>query len=89
MNTLISNRKPERRSAFAERLFKTYQLNRSITVYPYVRCFSDAELLDGVTYGGMVLDDIGGQFAGPLLDITLQDPTRSLSRYAPYICRTK
>ena len=59
MNALISNRKPERRSAKAERLFKTYQLNRSITVYPYVRCFSDAELLDGVTYGGMVLDDIG------------------------------
>ena len=51
--------------------------------------FADAELLGGVTYGGTVLDDIGGQFAGPLLNITLQDPTRSLSRYAPYICRTK
>ena len=51
--------------------------------------FADAELLGGVTYSGTVLDDIGGQFAGPLLDITLQDPTRSLSRYAPYICRTK
>ena len=51
--------------------------------------FADAELLGGVTYGGTVLDDIGGQFAGPLLDITLLDPTRSLSRYAPYICRTK
>ena len=51
--------------------------------------FADAELLGGVTYGCTVLDDIGGQFAGPLLDITLQDPTRSLSRYAPYICRTK
>ena len=44
--------------------------------------FTDAKLLGGVTYGGTVLDDIGGQFAGPLLDITLQDPTRSLSRYA-------
>ena len=48
---------------------------------------TDAELLGGVPHGGTVLDDIGGQFAGPLLDVILQDPTRSLSRYAPYICR--
>ena len=51
--------------------------------------FTDTKFLSGVTYGGTVLDDIGGQFAGPLLDITFQDPTRSLSRYAPCICRNR
>ena len=47
---------------------------------------ADPELFGGLPHGGAVLDNIGGQFAGPLLDISLQDPTRSLSRYGPCIC---
>ena len=48
--------------------------------------FADPEPLGGLPHGGAVFDDINSQLAGPLLNISLQAQTRSLSRYAPYIC---
>ena len=47
---------------------------------------TDTEFFGGIPHSGAIFDDIGGQFAGPFFYITLQDPTRSLSRYASYIC---
>ena len=47
---------------------------------------ADTKFFGGIPYGGTIFDDIGGQFAGPFFYVTLQDPTRSLSRYASYIC---
>ena len=43
--------------------------------------FGNAEFLGRVAHGGAVFDDVGGQLTGALLDVTFQDPTRSLSRY--------
>ena len=45
------------------------------------RGFGHAELFCGLAHGGSVFYDIGRKLAGALLDITFQDPTRSLSRY--------
>ena len=42
---------------------------------------ADTEFLCRFAHGGAVFDDVGGQLAGALLDVTFQDPTRSLSRY--------
>ena len=36
---------------------------------------ADAEPSGGFPHGGAVLNNIGGQLAGPLLDISLQGPT--------------
>lgn len=47
---------------------------------------ADTKFFGGIPHGGTIFDDIGGQFAGPFFYVTLQDPTRSLSRYASYIC---
>ena len=45
------------------------------------RGLTDTEFLCRVSHGGAVFDNVGGQFTGALLDISFQDPTRSLSRY--------
>ena len=37
--------------------------------------FADTEPAGGFAHGGAVLDDICGQLAGSLLNISLQDPT--------------
>ena len=50
------------------------------------RRLGHAEDFGGGADGGAVLNDVTGQSTGPLLDISLQDPTRSLSRYGPCIC---
>ena len=42
---------------------------------------TDTELFGGLAHSGAVFDDVCGQLAGALLDVTFQDPTRSLSRY--------
>ena len=47
---------------------------------------ADAEFLCGLPHRGPVLDDVGGQLTGALLDVSLQDPTHSLSRYGQSIC---
>ena len=53
------------------------------------RTLADCEAARGLAHGGAVFDNIGGQLTGPLLDISLQDPTLSLSRYATYICEPR
>lgn len=57
-------------------------------IYMY-RTLTDCEAARGLAHGGAVFDNIGGQLTGPLLDISLQDPTLSLSRYATYICEPR
>ena len=47
---------------------------------------ADAEFFCGRTDGGTVFNNIGGELAGALLNVSLQEPTRSLSRYASCIC---
>lgn len=46
---------------------------------------ADAKPSGGFPHGGSVLNNIGGQLASPLLDVSLQ-AQHSLSRYAPCIC---
>ena len=48
--------------------------------------FADPEPFGGLPHSGAVFDDKNSQLAGPLLNISLQAQTRSLSRYAPCIC---
>ena len=45
------------------------------------RGFGHAELFRRLAHGGAVFYNVGSKFAGAFLDITFQDPTRSLSRY--------
>ena len=53
------------------------------------RTFADPETFSSLPHRGTVLDHIGRQFAGALLDVSLQGPTLSLSRYGPSICGTQ
>ena len=50
------------------------------------RGLTDPELLGRFAHGGAVFDNVCGQFTGALLNISFQDPTRSLSRYGTCIC---
>ena len=50
------------------------------------RGFGHAKFFRSLAHSCAVFDHVDRKLTGALLDITFQDPTRSLSRYALIVC---